>query len=384
MSGYEYLITSLAILGSLYASYTDLKEGRIYNICTFPLIWGGVLAQIIYALIGVETVKSALGITLGGGAISFLMFWAGALAPGDAKLIWGLSMILPPSLFEAVPRSTRLSFPPAVLIINILSIYFIFALSLALIKSKRKQKLAAIRSIVSSPSLPRGIGLYILNLLSFLALSSCLFYLFNYLLGIRLGGVGRLAFVIFLYYILNKLADRYLPGGRYAVYALLFPPFVGLLLAFPSLFSSILRSSLIIVGIYLIVSFFLRYFVLSLDWLTLSKPVSIYQLREGMIPAEKIVKVEERGKVVYRKSASSRQANGEVIISPSPEGLSSEEIARLRKLADEGHFKEFGDRIVIQRSLPFAPFILAGLILTVLFKGPFLLKLIELMRGAMR
>ena len=57
---------------------------------------------------------------------------------------------------------------------------------------------------------------------------------------------------------------------------------------------------------------------------------------------------------------------------------------KLGKLADEGNFKEFGDRIVIQRSLPFAPFILAGLGLTVLVRGPFLLKLIELMRGAMR
>ena len=100
-------------------------------------------------------------------------------------------------------------------------------------------------------------------------------------------------------------------------------------------------------------------------------------------PAAIFVKVEERGEVVYKKSVSSKQPGEEVIVSPSPEGL-SQEIARLRKLADEGHFKEFGDGIVIQRSLPFAPFILAGLILTVLFRGLFLLKLMELMRGAMR
>ncbi len=378
MNGYEYLITSLALLGCSYASYTDLKEGKIYNICTFALIYGGVLVQIIYFLIGAISFSSALGAILAGGLISFLMYWLGTLAPGDAKLLWGISMMFPPALLHSSPG--RIQFPPVVILMNTLFLFFWFALLYIFVKSSKEGRRKAFQMILSPKDLPRKLAQYVVNMFCFLAFTTCVYFAILYIFSVQLRGLPRLALVILLYYALNRLIQQHLPERRYIIYLLVFPPFLFLTLFATSVLPALLKSSLIVVGIYVLVNFFLRSFVLVLDSITLSRPVSIFDLKEGMILAERIVKVEGEDGIRYEKFSTLSQGHLDpnVLLSPTPDGISKEQIEKLKKLAEEGYFEPFENKVMVQRSFPFAPFILGGLILTILAKGPFYLVLSKL------
>ena len=112
---------------------------------------------------------------------------------------------------------------------------------------------------------------------------------------------------------------------------------------------------------------------LNLDNLRFSKPVDIFQLRPGMIPAEKIVQTQAEDNVSYTKESAlyANWHNANVIVTPASEGLSQEKIDQLQTLAKQGHFEHFENQIVVQQSSHFALFILLGFLLTILLKGPF-------------
>ena len=119
--------------------------------------------------------------------------------------------------------------------------------------------------------------------------------------------------------------------------------------------------------------------VLSLASITLDNAVDVNGLQVGMIPAEQIVRVEQPdGTIHYEKKqvGFSSGQDDNIVISPDPSGLTTEEIAQLRELAAEGVFAEFGNRINVQPSIRFAPVIFIGALLTVLCQGPFYLKLL--------
>ena len=98
-----------------------------------------------------------------------------------------------------------------------------------------------------------------------------------------------------------------------------------------------------------------------------------------MIPAEQIVRVEQPDGIARYEKKQVGFSSGQddnIVISPDPSGLTTEEIAQLRELAAEGVFAEFGNRINVQPSIRFAPVIFIGALLTVLCQGPFYLKLL--------
>ena len=148
----------------------------------------------------------------------------------------------------------------------------------------------------------------------------------------------------------------------------------------PSL-SIFLSGLAFFLGLYLVVFVIAKQLVLSLASVTLDNAVDVEGLQVGMIPAEQIVRVEQPdGTMRYEKKQieiSSGQDDN-IVISPDPAGLTTEEIIQLRNLAAEGAFVEFGNRINVQPSIRFAPVISIGALLTILCQGPFYLKLIQL------
>ena len=115
--------------------------------------------------------------------------------------------------------------------------------------------------------------------------------------------------------------------------------------------------------------------------MTLDNAIDVNGLKVGMIPAEQIVRVEQPdGTVRYEKKqvAFSSGQDENIVISPDPSGLTTEEINQLQDLAGEGAFVEFGNRINVQPSIRFAPVISVGALLTVFCQGPFYLKLMQL------
>ena len=108
--------------------------------------------------------------------------------------------------------------------------------------------------------------------------------------------------------------------------------------------------------------------------MVLGQEIDISDLREGMVPAEQIVKTKaDDGEVTYSKNdfALPNVLNLNIILGTFPGGVSKEKAAELKQLTADGQFESFDNKIRIQRSVHFAPVIFFGVILTILCRGPF-------------
>ena len=97
---YDTFFIALTLAFCLHATYTDLKYRKIRNLCSFGLIYAGFMAQILFLIQGKITLFTMGSICFGGSLIALFLYWLNILAPGDAKLLLGIFLALPPSLFQ--------------------------------------------------------------------------------------------------------------------------------------------------------------------------------------------------------------------------------------------------------------------------------------------
>ena len=375
MSHYEYFLIFLALVFCAYASYTDLKTQKIRNFCSLGLLYVGTLSQVMAWYLGTTTPLYILGLFCGSGLIAFALYWFGIFSPGDSKLFWGLCLIFPLSLFRNL--SGALGFPPLVLALNIIVPYSIGILGYLLFKFiLRQNKLDFFRYFFKSNFQKAALLEKLFGLLLFIGIGSALTYLLQRV-GWEPDRFLRLVLVLVAFTFIQKFLSL-LPKTPvyYAVIS-----FVCIWLAMqttPSV-SVFLSGFAFFLGLYFVVFVIAKQLVLSLASVTLDNAVDVNGLQVGMIPAEQIVRVEQPdGTIHYEKKqvGFSSGQDDNIVISPDPSGLTTEEIAQLRELAAEGVFAEFGNRINVQPSIRFAPVIFIGALLTVLCQGPFYLKLL--------
>ena len=375
MSHYEYFLIFLALVFCAYASYTDLKTQKIRNFCSLGLLYVGTLSQVMAWYLGTATPLYILGLFCGSGLIAFAFYWFGIFSPGDSKLFWGLCLIFPLSLFRNL--SGALSFPPLILALNIIVPYSIGILGYLLFKFILMQnKLDFFRYFFKSSFQKAALLEKLFSLLVFIGIGSTLTYLLQRF-GWEPDRFLRLVLVLVAFTFIQKFLSL-LPKTPvyYAVVS-----FVCLWLAVQATPSVpvFLSGFAFFLGLYFIVFVIAKQLVLSLASIALDKVVDVNGLQVGMIPAEQVVRVEQPdGTIRYEKKQvefSSGQDDN-IVISPDPSGLTTEEIAQLQDLAAEGAFVEFGNRINVQPSIRFAPVISIGALLTVLCQGPFYLKLL--------
>ena len=176
MSYYEYYIIFLALIFCGYACYTDIKTQKIRNVCSFGLLYAGVLSQLMAWFLGTTTPLYIIALFFGSGIVAFALYWFGVFSPGDSKLFWGLCLILPPPLFRLL--SGIISFPPLILTLNIIIPYTIGIIGFLLFKFVFiRHKLRIIhRSII--PNLQKEILLMqIFNLLLLVGIGSTITYI---------------------------------------------------------------------------------------------------------------------------------------------------------------------------------------------------------------
>ena len=375
MSHYEYFLIFLALVFCAYASYTDLKTQKIRNFCSLGLLYVGTLSQVMAWYLGTTTPLYILGLFCGSGLIAFALYWFGIFSPGDSKLFWGLCLIFPLSLFRNL--SGALGFPPLVLALNIIVPYSIGILGYLLFKFiLRQNKLDFFRYFFKSNFQKAALLEKFFSLLLFIGIGSVLTYLLQRV-GWEPDRFLRLVLVLVAFTFIQKFLSL-LPKTPvyYAVVS-----FVCLWLAVQATPSVpvFLSGFAFFLGLYLVVFVIAKQLVLSLASIALDKAVDVNGLQVGMIPAEQVVRVEQPdGTIRYEKKQvefSSGQDDN-IVISPDPSGLTTEEIAQLQDLAAEGVFAEFGNQINVQPSIRFAPVIFIGALLTVLCQGPFYLKLL--------
>lgn len=377
MSIYEYFLIFLALVFCGYASYTDLKIQKIYNVCSLGLLYGGTLSQLMAWYLGTTTPLYILGLFLGSGLVGFILYWFGIFSPGDSKLFWGVCLIFPLPLFRDL--SGPLSFPPLILALNIIIPYSVGMLGYLLFRfASVPNKLALFRSFLMVNFQKASLLEKLFNLLFLIGIGTALPVLLE-LLGWHPDPFLRLTLVLGAFVLIQKLLSSVPKTPVY--YASVGFACVWLAVRLSPSVPALLSDFAFFLGLYLVVFVVTKQLVLSLASLMLEHAVDVRDLQIGMIPAEQIVRVSQPDGIVRYEKKQVEFSSGHddnIVISPDPVGLDTEKIAQLRHLAVEGALAEFGNQIKVQPAIRFAPMIAVGTLLTILCQGPFYLKLIQL------
>jgi preflagellin peptidase FlaK len=364
MSLLEVFIIAIVLFCCLYLSYTDTRFRKIGNRYTYGLVAFGLACQGVFAYLDIVTLPQVLWLLLGGLAIAFLLYYLGIWSPGDAKLFWGVSVALPPTFYSI----GLWRYPPFIIIVNTFVPYFLVMMVLILLRTTLQQKLQVLHSTLN----PRFLLRFALSLVSFMGLSA----LINLLLPFRLDYFSAIILFIALFSLFDRFVER-----EKQVYFLLPFSTISFLLALdnPSYFLTMMA---ITASLFLL----FRFFVASLGDYLFVQEVDVCELKKGDVPANIIVR---DGEGNYRTqeisfasfiSIASRPKDAEVIMDITPEGLSEEKVAELKELAEQGHFAAFDNKVKVQEAIPFAPIILFGVILTIICRGVFIERLLELVR----
>lgn len=363
MSLLELFVTGIVLLTCLYASYTDSRFKKIGNVCTYGLVLFGMVCQVLFAYLGVTTSFQVLWLVLGGLAVAFLMYYLGIWSPGDSKLFWGVCVALPPSLYYSF---SYWRYPPFIVAVNTFVPYFLVMMVVILARTTWQQKRQVLKSILT----PRFLLRFGLSLLSFTGIS----VLLDLFLPFTLDYFSAIVLFVVFYSLFDRFVEK-----RKQFYILL--PFSLISIYFLAndlqyFLTMMITMALLFVG--------LRFFVASLGDYLFVHEVDIRNLEEGTVPANIIVQDKE-GTYNLREisfasfiSLASRPIDTRVVMDMTPEGLSGEKVAELKALAEQGYFAIFGDKVKVQESMPFAPIILIGVVVTIFSRGVFLERLVEL------
>lgn len=301
----EAFLTTLAVAGAVVASYTDLKKGIIPNYLTFSLISIGMICNAFSGKFLI-TLKSLVVIFLLG-----TLFWKlGGWSAGDVKEFMFIASLIP-----EYPRfllrffSPALSWYPFVVTVFVNTFFaifpfiFIYAFFISIKKGLAREYLRPLADI---------------------------------------GKIARNSLIFALIYAsISTILGYQIDVARYVCVVMAF-----------SIFFTLFWNSINI---------------LRREALQEEKKIS--ELEEGDILAEEI---QIRGGKVVRFSGGLmekiRQIIGgediKVIADTRAAGVEKEEIQKLIKLVEEG---ELEDRIRVKKSMPFAPVILIGLLLSLIF-----------------
>lgn len=376
MSYYEYYLISLSLIFCGYACYTDIKTRKIRNICSFGLLYAGILSQLMAWFMGTTTPLYIVGLFLGSGIAAFAFYWFGIFSPGDSKLFWGLCMIFPSPLFSLLSGIVR--FPPLILALNIIIPYTIGVLCYLLIKFFLIcNKLKFLRNSLMANLQKEKLLKKIFNLLLLVGIGSMMTYL-SKLFEWEITRPLQMGFVLTTFILVQTVLSSIPKTPSY--YTIIGFACIWISLKTSGTIVGFIYSFAFFLGLYFLIFIIAKQLVLGLA-MTLERNIEIKNLKVGMIPAEQIVKTtNQNGVACYEKHQVTFSGGiaDNIIISPSATGLSKEELAELKKLADRGAFIKYGNEIKIQPNICFAPVISIGVLLTILCQGPFYLKLIQI------
>ena len=373
MLSYQNLFISLLLLFCCYATYTDLRERKIKNVCSYGLIYAGILSQVVAVLSGSSDLLNSIFTVVGGFLIVIALYWFGIFAAGDAKLVWGASLLMPADLFSEAAAYAQ--YTPTTLVINIFVPYCMILVTYLCLKTDVRQKSQAFMSIFRQEDFRKQIFERVFSLIFLLGLRQFVMLSLRWL-GIELGLWHQLLIVFSLYFTLSYYVKR-LGLERVRNYVVCVVMIELMVITTPWTLSAWSETYVPLLKIYLLylgVFFFGRHFIANLDSIVLDREIDMSDLKEGMVPAEQIVKTEgDDGEITYSKEgfALPNVLNSNIILGTLPGGVSKEKIAELKQLAADGEFEVFDNTIRIQHSLRFAPVICLGVILTLLCRGPF-------------
>lgn len=363
---FELLIfLPIILVIGIITSYEDIKIGKIRNKWVLTGIIAGVVLNI--GLISYYAFSEGIGINweyiiqLSSNffitAVFSIVLWLNHLwSAGDAKLFITYSLIVPLSVFsnDYIPY-----FPSMVIFINTIIPFFVYLLVRNLNIFLKKDSLLSLGKKVLE-DLPRKFASAIFLSWVLLWLNERFFHmgLLNFSLFMILFMMGSNAGISFIF---EKYGwkKRYL----YGLYLLMIVPrFV---------FSS---SSSYIFSLNFLISIVLSYsiigaFAQEIGSKCYTKIVSVKDLKTGDVLCEGIF-LENKEYVKKDISFKSALSSAEGIIDYSPEGLSSEEVKKIKHIYKKEKLSFEGIKVL--HTMPFAQLMFLGVIISIIAKGTFM------------
>lgn len=357
-----WFLPAIILLG-IITTYTDLKESKIRNKHVLLALAYSFVIYILLIILNLGTfrigyfielaIMCALSLITG-----FTLWYIGLWTAGDAKLFFAYSALTPLSVYKYghIPY-----FDSTNILINTfvpMSFYFFLIL---MFKTNIKQKLSFLKQALQ----PKETLNLAVSLFAILWVANMLFKLIKLPLSYFLG--------VFLIFIILMLAEKLLSNQVFKLFILIS---ILRLIFDPSIYSLyFVKDFLLILGVFV----FLRIFILRLGFKLLTTEVDIGLLKKGMIPAETIYEEDK----AYKKQNliplslfsyfQEKTKEKNYLFNPT-QPLTKEDIDKIWKLR-----RRLGlEHLKIQQTIPFAPFLFLGVLLTLLAQGNFILILVNL------
>jgi len=335
-----YFLPVILALG-IVTSYDDITEGKIRNRYIAAALGLGILIHIISFSLGISDSSEIImaGIYLFVAlALGVVLWLLGYWSAGDAKLYTAFAMLIPPEAYHLV--TTPL--PVIDLVINTILPVFIYLVAVVLIRSSFKEKSAVVKQALKPDK--------ILNiLLAVFSISWLSGYLFSYM-GVPPNYLLTLLFIMVAYRILSALLNEY--TMHFLIVAGIIRVFLNkdYIISIP-----FVKSFLLITAGFIIVVVFIN----GMGKLYYDR-VSIYRLRPGMQLLQAVLK---NGMSLDIDEAEPRR----MLFRQGLQGLTEDNVNMIKKAHRKGklHFNE----LKVQQTIPFAPFMFLGAMMTVICQG---------------
>ncbi len=332
-----------AVLGiGLWVSLVDISTRRVPNKWTYSLLGIGLLGQGFMLVTEVTTparLTGVFGISL---IIAMLLMVIRFWGPGDGKLFWATALALPPSLCPTFQVFSLQNAGPA-LLINTLVLYLLFSLFVSIFFWKNEEEPRINKKEITTPILQVAVRL--IGLLGLVLGISILVTKrpFNYLEALTILVIGYRLFDFLL-------APRHWP--------LLTWPGIGVFAVLCWNADNIVIYAIIWANVWLLElaykrvrAFYRRKFIQSI-------PIGALQI--GNVLRQSLY-VKPEGE------STDSDAEEEPLVKRG-QPLLSRDLRTLRRLVNEKVLSS-KDRIEIEHTLPFVPFITLGALLTALVAG---------------
>lgn len=347
------LILIIIILFGTWASYTDLKKSKIKNYTILLLILMSIILNIFITKVFITNpLQSATSIFIA--IVAGVLIWlAGLWSAADAKLFIAFNFLIPVTLYTHAESY----FPGSSILINSFVPLFLFSFIQVIFKTKFKEKKAILGEFFKF----RFILNIILPTLTFMSLS----YAISHFLKIPIDYfLTTIMFFIIFWVIEQKFKFK-------LNYFFLIMTIVSVIF----LHSKIFTLGFLVNWIIAMVTVFSMFFLTSLGRFTYTQSVRLTELKEGIIPAEMIVNVNEKylkKPIIFISPLLSlrERSSTKLIFGYNPDGIKKDDIAKVMKLYKEG--KLGFDEIKVSKTMKFAPFLFLGVLLTYFAKGYFI------------
>ena len=338
------LLLAFLIPFGIITSYHDIRYGKIRNKHILIALLYGIFINFMYHLdisyLGLVAVNASIALL-----ISFLAWYLTFCTAGDSKLFFAYSLLIPIGIYE---YGFIEYFPSATIIMNTLLPAFAYFFIRLIQITDMEEKKDIFKKTINVKSLS-GIAILIFGFYW------GIFYVMS-MLGISMTGfMTPIIAIIAIYYLAKKSGIDITKAAITLCILRIFLDYQGLL-----------NISFWLNFIALIAMFtFLVNFIPELGYFMFSQEKKISELREHMMPAEAVVRKGKR----YVKMPLSKTVDSEKgsLVDYKPSGLTKDDIYNLKQLNKDKKL-DF-DTIIVQQTIPFAPLMFAGALLTVLMSG---------------